>query len=531
MAAEFRATILSPNLEEYRSVEDVRRFAVFSKMLLGSLRDHYSADFTVMLHSESPNGFSSFKSKVISSVGVLPDGFEDQVLNRVKKNGNTPGTFAGKFDHVAFPEAECFVQRLSVTERDSVLFLLGFESVNPPTGETGQQFAESLEKIQSEISDIFLISQQAQKIEDLRLQLEAAEDQLDSPGLDLSRGIEQLEVSGESESVIGVNTCSPLMKSVLNQISKIGLSDLSLLIRGEVGTGKAFLARKVHDHSNQKDSPFEMISCGALTPSLVEGELFGWKKGAFSGADEDRPGLFERANGGTVFLDEVSELPQEIQQKLLRVIQENEVRPIGSSDPVAVECRIISSSCKDLMELVHQGEFREDLYYRLSGFQCEVPPLRERSEDMQALINGFLFELRNEHGISKRFSESASQELCSFPWPGNIQQLKNVVQQAYLMSEKRVVARKVVLSVMQDSTADALMSEKFAVTPEEICIRIPRTEGFNEIVSEVERAVIVSAMQQNRGNKSRVTKQLKIPRQTLYNKLERFSISEDEWNL
>ena len=156
MAAEFRTTILSPNLEEYRSVEDVRRFAVFSKMLLGSLRDHYSADFTVMLHSESPNGFSSFKSKVISSVGVLPDGFEDQVLNRVKKNGNTPGTIAGKFDHVTFPEAECFVQRLSVTERDSVLFLLGFESVNPPTGETGQQFAESLEKIQSEISDIFL---------------------------------------------------------------------------------------------------------------------------------------------------------------------------------------------------------------------------------------------------------------------------------------------------------------------------------------------------------------------------------------
>jgi len=527
MAADYRTTILSPNLEEYRSVEDVRRFAVFSKMLSGSLQEHYSADFTVLIHTESPNGFSSFKSSVLTSVGSVPDSFEDRVENLFKSDSNTSGDFKRK----TWPEAECLVHRLAVTDRDTIVFVLGFQSINLPNAETRQRFAESLEKIQPEISDIYLISKQAQKIEELRRRLESAEDQLDSPGMDLSKGIEHLEIAGDSESVIGVNTCSQLMKTVLSQISKIGLSDLSLLIRGEVGTGKAFIARKIHDHSSQQDRPFEMISCGALTPSLVEGELFGWKKGAFSGADEDRAGLFERANGGTVFLDEVSELPQEVQQKLLRVIQENEIRPIGSSDPVAVKCRIISSSCKDLMELVNQGDFREDLYYRLSGFQCEVPPLRERSEDMQALINGFLFDLRKEHGISKRFSESASQELCGFAWPGNIQQLKNVIQQAYLMSEKRVIARKVILSVIQGSTADALMSEKFAVTPEEICIRIPRIEGFNEIVSEVERAVILSAMQQNRGNKSRVTKQLKIPRQTLYNKLERFGITEDEWDL
>ncbi|MGB1398443.1 MAG: sigma 54-interacting transcriptional regulator, partial [Planctomycetota bacterium] len=302
MAADHRTTILSPNLEEYRSVEDVRRFAVFSNMLSGSLQEHYSADFTVMFHTESPNGFSSFKSSVLTSVGSVPDSFEDQMASLVKSYSNTSGDF--KFE--TWPEAECLVHRLAVTDCDAIVFVLGFQSINLPNAETRQRFAESLEKIQSEISDIFLISQQAQKIDDLRRRLENAEDQLDSPVLDLSRGIEHLEIAGESKSVIGVNTCSQQMKTVLNQISKIGLSDLSLLIRGEVGTGKAFLARKIHDHSSQKDSPFEMISCGALTPSLVEGELFGWKKGAFSGADEDRAGLFERANGGTVFLDEVS---------------------------------------------------------------------------------------------------------------------------------------------------------------------------------------------------------------------------------
>lgn len=525
MAASQWNTLLSPSMEEHISVKADRRFAVFSRGLLESLRGRYSADFAVLIHLGSRNGNGSVTSEVISQNGAVPKDFETEILNLLSRDDNFP---SDDFNWVINSAEECISHRFSVTTSDSLIFILGYRSASTDHAESVDSFVDSLNKIQSEVSDVFLISQQAKKIEELRSRLEQTEEVLDSSKLYLFKEVENQESTNRSEVIFDVKTSSSRMKSVLDQVSKVGKSDLSLLIRGEVGTGKAYLARKVHEHSKEMDSPFEMISCGALTPSLVEGELFGWKKGAFSGADEDRSGLFERANGGTVFLDEVSELPPEIQQKLLRVIQENEVRPIGSSDPVRVKCRIISSSCKDLVELVDQGKFREDLYYRLSGFQFEVPPLRERGEDLDLLVSGFLRDLREEHGLTKKFSESAAMELRGFAWPGNIQQLKNVIQQAYLISDKRIIARKVVLSVIQESTADALLGQKFEVTPEEICIRIPRTEGFNEIIFEVERAVILAAMQQSRGNKSRVTKQLKIPRQTLYNKLERFDFTDED---
>ena len=274
--------------------------------------------------------------------------------------------------------------------------------------------------------------------------------------------------------------------------------------------------------------PFIPVDCAALSSTLSGAELFGCEKGAFTGAISRREGLVAAAKGGTFFLDEVGELPLEIQQKLLRVIQEGVVRPVGSAELVQVDCRLMSSSCRDLKEFVEKGEFREDLYYRLAGFQLEVPSLRDRKEDLGMIICEIMNELHLEHGVAKRFSESALIELKSYSWPGNIQQLKNVIQQSYLISEKRMIARKIILSVINESIADSLMGEKFEVTQEEICIRIPRTEGFNEIISEVERAVILAALRQNRGNKSRVTKQLKIPRQTLYNKLDRFGFTDED---
>lgn len=525
MAAENRMTLISPNVEEYRTVKDDRRFTVFSKGLLESLEDLYSADFAVVMHRGVSDVGMAPGVNVICSSGSIPVDFENQASNLFNLEASH---FSGGFRSGSFLNDHCLFHRLQVTEQDSLLFILGYQSATLQTDDSRSEFASSLDRIQVEIADLFLVSQQAQKIEALRCQLEQAEEVLESVNMSLNEELPTPAPVDKTSLVFGMETASPKMSTVLDQVSRIGLSDLSLLIRGEVGTGKAYLARKIHEHGNDPASPFEMISCGALTPSLVEGELFGWKKGAFSGADEDRPGLFERAHGGTVFLDEVSELPLEIQQKLLRVIQENEVRPIGSSDPVPVKCRLISSSCKDLLELVEQGTFREDLYYRLAGFQFEVPALRERGEDLDRMIQGFLKDLRKEHGFAKKFSESALMELKGFTWPGNIQQLKNVVQQAYLISEKRIIARKVLLSVIQEATADTLLGEKFEVTPEEICIRIPRTEGFNEIISEVERAVILAAMRQNRGNKSRVTKQLRIPRQTLYNKLERFDFTDED---
>ncbi len=391
---------------------------------------------------------------------------------------------------------------------------------------------ELFEKKSGTLIDGLLILQQEFLIESLKAKLETAEEVLFESNIEIEDALDSKspsEVDSRQENIIGITTSSPVMKRLLQQMIRVSSSHLNILLKGETGTGKAFLARAFHESSPQSGQPFETLGCGSLSTTLAEGELFGWKKGAFSGAEEDRAGIFERSSGGTVFLDEVGELPLEIQKKLLRVLQEGVVRPVGGTELVPVDCRIIASTCEDLPTTVLKGSFREDLFYRLSGFNLEIPPLRERKEDVSLLVSSFLAELEEEHGFSKRFSNSAWEELYSCTWPGNIQQLKNVVQQTYLTCERRMIPRKKVLEVFESAQADKLLGDNFEDNSGELVMRVPRTEGFNEIISEVERLVILTAMKQHRGNKSRVTKQLKIPRQTLYNKIERFKIVEEEY--
>ena len=521
MAITNQKLTLSSRVHEHRNVNTDERFNVFSRGLLESLQRHFSADFSVLVKDCRQGTFGTSNPQMLLKIGSTSEASEARVLNFLETCRSE--------ESASKANPHLLTHRLQLSEETSVTFVVGYKSDEKISKEEQQHFSESLDRVHSEVADVFLISQQSLKIAELRDRMEEAEDLLISSNLSITAVDDEVNATNTGiETVFGVRTSSPKMKSLLNQVSKVGGTNLSLFIKGEIGTGKAFIARKIHDHTTDDDSPFEMISCGSLNPNLVEGELFGWKKGAFSGAEEDRPGLFERAHGGTVFLDEVGELPLEIQQKLLRVIQEGVVRPVGSSELVQVNCRLMSSSCRELKEFVEKGDFREDLYYRLAGFQLEVPCLRDRSEDLGMIINEMLNELHLEHGVTKRFSESALIELKSYSWPGNIQQLKNVIQQSYLISEKRMIARKVILSVLNESVADSLVGEKFEVTHEEICIRIPRTEGFNEIISEVERAVILAALRQNRGNKSRVTKQLKIPRQTLYNKIDRFGFTDED---
>ena len=332
-----------------------------------------------------------------------------------------------------------------------------------------------------------------------------------------------------SYSVGEVSTVVPGMIEVLKQVERLRDTDLNVLIHGETGTGKELLARAFHDDTARSSNHFEVISCASLAPSLIEGERFGWRKGAFSGADEDRIGIFERASGGTVLLDEVGDMPLEIQQKLLRVLQEGVLRPVGGSELVTVDVRVIASTGYDLQELVRQGKFREDFYYRLAGFILEVPPLRDRAADIPLLLKQIISELDGAAEYSKRFSDSAINELIVCPWPGNIQQLKNVVQQAVLTCNNRVVPRKLIQQYLAGSTSEQLQGDKVQSTQDEVVLRIPASEGFNDIISEVERLVILTALRRNRGNKSRVTKQLKIPRQTLYNKIDRYCIDESEY--
>jgi len=522
-----KETRISFGIHDLRAVADERRFIVLGKSILEALKSRFDADFAALIECDSTVTSDVSGLKTLFKKGSIPNDFDAQVTRIFLSNeGSSKGADSTR-ERIQSNHGYLF-KVLAVSDTAEVCFLIGNSGGSPFEIENRVDFEASIERVFAEISDAYIISQQANKIEVLMNQLEKVEGHLVGSDSNSDSEVTLSELDSRVESISGVKTYSEKMKTVLNQIAKVGPSSLSLLLKGETGTGKSYIARKIHEHNATETSSFEMVSCGSLTPSLVEGEIFGWRKGAFSGAEEDRQGLFERAHGGTVFLDEVSELPMEVQQKLLRVIQEGVVRPVGSSELIPVDCRLIASSCRDLSEAVRQGEFREDLYYRLAGFQLEIPSLRERSEDIKLIIAEFLQELRVEHGFSKQFSESAALELKSYSWPGNIQQLKNVVQQSYLISEKRMIARKVLHSVLNDSPADALVGEKFEVSPEEITIRIPRIGGFNEIISEVERAVILAALRQNRGNKSRVTKQLKIPRQTLYNKLERFGFTDEE---
>ncbi len=225
-------------------------------------------------------------------------------------------------------------------------------------------------------------------------------------------------------------TASPLMNALLDEVALVAASEASVLIQGESGTGKEMLASAVHQASPRRRGPFVAINCAAIPEALLESELFGHAKGAFTGADSARKGLFQTAQGGTVFLDEIGDMPLALQAKLLRVLQEREVRPVGSAQSVAVDVRIVSATHRDLEEAIRQQQFREDLYYRLNVVNLHIPPLRERREDIAPLAQHFVEKLGPKHGRRiVGFAPEALDLLMRADWPGNIRQLMNVVEQ------------------------------------------------------------------------------------------------------
>ncbi len=228
----------------------------------------------------------------------------------------------------------------------------------------------------------------------------------------------------------GIVTASPLMAALLDEVALVGASQANVLIQGESGTGKEMLARAVHEASGRREGAFVAINCAAIPEALLESELFGHVKGAFTGADAARKGLFQSAHGGSVFLDEIGDMPLALQAKLLRVLQEREVRPLGSQQAVPVDVRIVSATHRDLEALIAAQGFREDLYYRLNVVNLHIPPLRERREDIAALAQHFVSMLSAKHGRNiVGFAPDAMESLMRFDWPGNVRQLMNVVEQ------------------------------------------------------------------------------------------------------
>lgn len=282
--------------------------------------------------------------------------------------------------------------------------------------------------------DITHRKRQEHALRDAMAEVESLRDRLQAENAYLQA---EMKSEGRFGSIVGE---SAALKAVLDQIDQVAPTNSSVLVNGESGTGKEAMARAIHDLSARRDRPLIKVNCGAITPTLIESELFGHEKGAFTGASKQRQGHFELADGGTIFLDEIGELPLDAQVKLLRVLQEQEISRLGSESAIKVDVRVIAATNRDLVDMVEKGTFRMDLFYRLNVFPITVPPLRERSEDIPLLVKKFLADQARTQGRSfSRISEDGMRLLMGYNWPGNIRELQNVIERAAILARDKVV--------------------------------------------------------------------------------------------
>ena len=314
-------------------------------------------------------------------------------------------------------------------------------------------------------------------------------------------------------NIQGIIGSSAAMQRVFALLDKVIDTDTAVLIQGETGTGKELLAKVIHYNGPFKDKPFVAENCGALSENLLESEIFGHVKGAFTGAIADKKGLFELANGGTVFLDEISDMPFSMQTKLLRVLQENQIRPVGGIRYRQVTFRLISSSNRDLLALVKEGTFREDLFYRIQVFPIVIPPLRERKEDIPLLAAHFLETraARLDRPLA-RLTPAALETLMQYDWPGNVRELENEIERASTLAGNDTVITPDYLSERIKSSADING------------IGDAGAASLKEATARVERQMVVAALRKSGGNRSQAARELGLTRQGLLNKISRYEI-------
>jgi two-component system response regulator HydG len=318
------------------------------------------------------------------------------------------------------------------------------------------------------------------------------------------------------ESSKVVKGTSAIMQRLYSHIDLVAPTKMSVLILGESGTGKEYIARMIHENSNRKSAPFIAVDCGSLSMELAPSELFGHKKGSFTSAISDKTGVFVEANGGTVFLDEVGNLSYEVQKQLLRALQEQKVRPVGSASDIKVDVRIIAATNEDLEKAIEEGRFRQDLYHRINEFSVNVPPLRERIEDLEEFCYHFIDQANDELGKEvDTISDDALNVLKQQNWLGNLRELRNVIRRSVLFSKDNVL-RKDNLPEFQKQVRNQNITTNAVLENQEV-------RGFS-LNKNNEKEQIVAALNQARGNKTVAARLLQIDRKTLYNKMHLYGI-------
>ncbi len=317
---------------------------------------------------------------------------------------------------------------------------------------------------------------------------------------------EQLRTRPGFGGLIGV---SPKMQRVYKMIEKVSQHEYPVLILGESGTGKEMVARSMHFSGPRKERVFAPVDCSSLVPTLIESELFGYVKGAFTGAVQSKRGLLEAAQGGTLFLDEIGDMPVDLQAKLLRALQEREVKPVGSTERRQIDVRIIAATNRDLEAAIRTGAFRQDLYFRLNVVQMKLPPLRDRKSDIPLLVTSFLEKFAGMHGSPRTISDDAMRRLIAYDWPGNVRELENAIERAVALGSGPIVHAGDLPSSLQYPHSE-------------------RTPERNEILplEELERRAILKTLRETSGDKLAAARMLGIGKTTLYRKLKQYNLEQ-----
>ena len=344
-----------------------------------------------------------------------------------------------------------------------------------------------------QMDDIRLVVKNALEKQRLRKDVSILKEQLRTPSL---------------ENIIG---SSPAMQSLFTIISKSAESSASVLVTGESGTGKELVAKAIHSLSPRKDNHFVTVNCAAIPEGLLESELFGYMKGAFTGAASNKQGLFELANDGTLFLDEIGEMPLSLQSKLLRVIEGGVFRRVGGISDIKVDVRIVSATNRNLHELIEKGLFREDLYFRLNVLTIKIPPLRERREDIPLLVEHFL---RKFSAGRKRFTRDALRLLENYQWKGNVRELENVIERAVLLCD-------------DESIGEEFLPEEIKTAPSTRAVSVPPGGvDFEKIIEETEKAYLLKALEKANGVKTEAAKLLHLTFRSFRHKLKKYGIDK-----